>query len=149
MNTRKATKKDLGNYILLKIKDIEDYSREINKKLKIPSKKFIKKEFEELLSNKNAVILFAGEKEVIGYLVGNFIKNQWNYFGYIGDIFTEKKFRKQGIAKRLIKEFSKICKVRGIKNLRLDVSIKNTKARSLYKKEGFKTTKHLMEKTLK
>lgn len=149
MEITKATKKDLESYIILKIKDVQDYSKEIKKKLKIPSKSFIEKEFNELTSNKNAIILFAKkENETIGYLVGNFIKNPWNNFGYIGDIFTESKFRKKGIGKKLIKEFEKVCRKRKRKNIRLDVSVKNKKALSLYKKEKFITTKYHMEKNI-
>jgi len=150
MIIKKAIKKDLKDYTTLKIKDIQDYSKEIGKKLKIPSRNFIKKEFNELMSNKNAIILFAKkENRTIGYLVGNFTKNQWNHFGYIGDVFTEFNFRKKGIGKRLIKEFENICKKRKIKNIQLDVSIKNKKVISLYKKEKFATTKYRMEKIIK
>ena len=149
MKIQKAKEKDFENYSRLKINDIKSYSKTINKKLKIPSKKFIKKEFKELISNKNSIILFAkSNNEIAGYLVGNFIKTSWNNFGYIGDIFTEYKFRRNGIGKKLIQEFERICRKRKRKSIRLDVSIKNKNAISLYKKKKFKIIKYNMEKKL-
>jgi ribosomal protein S18 acetylase RimI-like enzyme len=150
INIKKATKRELANYTQLKIKDVQDYSIIIKKKLKIPSKKFIKKEFYDLISNKNALILFAvKDKNFIGYLVGNFIKNPWNKFGYIGDIFTKSEFRKKGIGTKLLKEFEIICRTKKLKEIRLDVNIKNKKARTFYEKEKFKIIKLNMTKDLK
>lgn len=149
MKIRKATKKDFEDYLRLKIEDVTAYSKIIKRKLKIPSKEFVKKEFNESIENKNSIILFVEEREVFGYLAGNFLKNSWNNFGYIGDIFIVSNLRKKGLGTKLMREFERICKKKNLEEIRLDVSIKNKEAISLYKKEKFEIIKYNLRKRLK
>ena len=76
-------------------------------------------------------------KEMIGYIQCNYTKNPYSKLGYIDDLFVLKKFRRKGIATKLIVEFTKILKKKGYKKLQMSVNTRNTNAISLYKKLGF------------
>ena len=150
MKIRKATKKDFEEYYKLKQDETEEYSRLIKKRMKLPPKSKLKKEFNTFLSDKNTFIFVIEEdNKLIAYFQGSLLKSIWENFGYIDDIFVSRKFRRQGLGTKLIKNFIKILKSKKIKKIRIGVNSENKKALLLYKKLGFKITHYEMDKRLK
>lgn len=147
MKIRKAKKEDLGGFIKLR-KEFNDEYFFNNPDLNKLNEKNIKKEFSGF-DNKKRILLVAEDKnELIGFLIGTFVSNIYKKIGYIDDIFVKKKFRKQGIGGKLIKEFEKLMNKRKVKELMLGVSVKNKKALRFYKKLGFEIKHYQMEKEL-
>jgi len=60
---------------------------------------------------------------------------------YIHSIFTENKFRNNGLAKRIMDEILQFCKLHGIKRLILNAS---EAGRPLYEKIGFESATNSM-----
>jgi len=138
MEITKAKKEYFKDYLFLKRKEERDYSKITGRKIKYPTDKILRKEFNESISSDKNLILFAKEnKEMIGYIQCNYTKNPYSKLGYIDDLFVLKKFRRKGIATKLIVEFTKILKKKGYKKLQMSVNTRNTNAISLYKKLGF------------
>ena len=148
MKIRKATKKDLKEYIKIKEGSLKEYSKLAGHKITL-SKNKIKNELFESVKNPKRLILFSEGKEISGYIVGSFIKSDYSSMGCIDDLFVLRKFRKKGIALKLIKEFMKLSKKDKIKIIRLGVKINNKPAIKLYKKLGFEIKHYEMDKKLK
>jgi len=148
MEIRKIKKEDFEGYLRLKKESLKDYSKLTGEKIKFSIDK-IRKEFDDFISKKNKFAIIIRDKEVIGYITGMFVKNIYNRYGYIDDLFISKNFRKKEYAKSLLKEFTKIMKLKGVENIRLGVRINNRKAINFYKKNDFKTIHYEMEKKLK
>ena len=149
MKIRKATKKDFEKYFPLKVEESKEYSKIIGKKIKIPSKARLKKEFLGFVSKKNSYVYFVEEKkEILAYMNFSIYKNIWSQCGYIEDIFVLKEHRGKGLARGLIGELIKILRNKKIKQVILSVNVKNSPAIKLYKKLGFEITKYDMRKKL-
>ena len=149
MKIRKATKKDLKEYILLRKLATKEYSRIKKKKISLPDN-FIKKRFKELISSKDAFLLLAErDKTIEGYLAASLIKGVTQKTGYVDDIFVLKEFRKKGVGSLLIKEFMTILKKNKFKKIRLGTYIDNKNALRMYKNMGFKITHYELEKKIK
>ena len=137
MIIRKARKEDFQEYLKLKRKEHDDYSKIINEKIKNLGRSIIKKDFDEFLSSKkNIIIIVEADDGLIGYIHGEFYNNF--KIGYISDIFVLKEFRQKGIATKLIESFIKFLKKRKYKILKLDVNMKNKNAIKIYKNWGFR-----------
>lgn len=63
----------------------------------------------------------------------------------LGEIFVEEKFRKKGIAQRLMKEGQKWGKKKGLKYANLEVHAWNEDALNAYKKAGFRIRMYVMK----
>lgn len=149
MEIRKAKKGDLKNYLEIKKESLKEYSKLAGEKIKI-SKKQVIKEFNEFTSSKNKFILLIKEdKKIIGYLTGSLIKNIYQKFSYIDDIFINKNFRRKSYAKALLKNFIKIQKSKGVKKIRIGVRMNNKKALAFYRKMDFKIIHYEMDKKIK
>lgn len=150
MKIRKATKRDFEGYYKLKQDEAKEYSKLIKKRMKLPSRSKLKKEFNTFVSDKNTFIFVIEEdNKLIAYSQGSLLKSIWENFGYIDDMFVSRKFRRQGLGTKLIKNFIKLLKSKKIKKIRLGVNSENKKASILYKKLGFKITHYEMDKRLK
>lgn len=146
MKIRKAKEIDFEEYFKLKKQEGEDYSKIINEEIKYP-RHFVKKRFNEFLkSRSNLIIVVEIEKELIGYIDAELYSNAKK--GHITDLFVIKKYRKKGIATKLIKKFYRMLKKKGYKKLKLDVNPKNKDALSLYRKRGFKISSYGMTKRI-
>lgn len=142
----KATKKDLKDYLPLKRQSLKDYSKIIGKRIPYIEKEIIK-EFSN--SVKRDVILLMQDKEKkVGYIMGSFMINAYQKIGYIDDLFILKEYRKKGLATKLIKEFIKIIKKKGMLKAKLGVNAKNINAVNLYNHLGFKISHYDMEKQI-
>jgi len=143
---RKAKNEDvsiLNNFLTLLIHDEKKYDSNINLNYVVNSY------YENFISDdKNCLLVALKEEEIIGYL-----------FGYLEDngdvlidkvtkldaLFVSTEFRKLGIAKYLINEFKKWSIEIGARYIEVNVCNGNTKAISLYKKEGFREIKTTLE----
>ena len=86
-----------------------------------------------------------------GHLVAllAFYKNTLNNEGYITYFAVDKYFSDKGIGKELLQECIYDCKLNKINLLRLEVSLDNKKAISLYDKFGFKFESYSEDDTRK
>ena len=142
---RKASKKDLSQYMLLRIPSIEEYWSITGKNSTYDPKSF-ETEFDEVLaSNQRMILVVEKDKKLVGYLLGEEIKNPFKHFGYIDDIFVSKDFRGNGLGAALLKEFMNLLRLEGIKKFRLGVSIKNKVALEIYQRLGFTIDYYEME----
>tara|TARA_Y100000031_G_C8161461_1_gene357214 strand:- start:502 stop:915 length:414 start_codon:yes stop_codon:yes gene_type:complete len=95
------------------------------------------------LKFKNILLVAEEKRKIIGFVWANFIQYGFSKFGYIEELFINKKFRKSGIASSLIKSALK-----KFRNLKVEVVFvtaekENKKAIKLYKKLKFKVCKGL------
>ena len=92
--------------------------------------------FEEELKNILATYLVVElENEVLGYLGMWFIIDEC----HVTNIAVKSKYRRKGIATKLIKEMFKLCKEQCISYAFLEVRISNLSAQKLYERFGFKS----------
>ena len=83
--------------------------------------------------------LVAEEKgKPIGAVFGTRVGCIQDKYGRIEDLFIAKEWRNKGIGKQLMKRCVAAMKKRGIKSISLTVDRKNTIAKRLYKKLGFR-----------
>ncbi|MGD9276595.1 MAG: GNAT family N-acetyltransferase [Candidatus Pacearchaeota archaeon] len=151
MKIRKATKKDLKDFICLRKEWDKEYSKMMNRKFLLKEVQ-IKKEFNEILeNNKKRILLFLEDDgEKIGFLIATLIKNIYSRNNcYLDDIFILKNCRRRGLAAKFMNEFNKLLKKKKIGSLLLGVNLKNKVAQKLYEKLGFKVTHYEMEKKVK
>ena len=144
MKIRKATKKDFENYLKIILEKFEEG------KNKIPSKSSIKKEFDRIISSNEDILIFSEEDgKIMGYIHGKLKRNYWSSGGNIEYLFISKKYRRRGIATKLINEFVLMMKKKkNFVKVTLMVNIKNRNAEKLYRKLGFETTNKVMRKKL-
>lgn len=144
MKIREAKKKDVEDYKKLREESMKDYSKLAGEKMTLNED--LRKEFLQLISKNNLILMLELKKNIIGFISGNF--NSANKSSYISDIFIEKEFRKKGYATKLLKEFIRIAKEKGIKKVRLGVRKNNIKAIKIYKKIGFDIAHYEMERII-
>lgn len=57
--------------------------------------------------------------------------------GHISLLYLEEAYRGRGLGAQLIGHAEDVCRARGLKTMRLYVSISNRRARSFYEKQGY------------
>ena len=95
-------------------------------------KKWEKKDFYTFISNQNNIFILSHPKPV-GYLKARVTLDEIE----IISILIDKKFRKIGIGKSLLKKLLNIALKKKIQNIFLEVSVENQIAINLYKKFNF------------
>ena len=132
MKIRKAKKSDLNQYVSLVGVSNKEYEKIIGKKIKFRNEEIIR-DFNKYTRSKNKIILVSlNKRKIIGYLVAS-IKT-----GHIDFLYVSNRFRKRGVAKRLIRVYSRILQKKRVKRIRLEVNPRNKKAIKFYEKIGFK-----------
>ena len=135
---KKITKKDILEINELLSKYVSPF------KLKTGFNKVFKK-FN--LQKNNISIVASLNKKIIGYATIHFnMTIRGGVRAYIEDVVVEKKFRKKGIGKNLIKFLLKFAKKKNCYKIVLDSKIKNIK---FYKTCGFKLNSFTMRKIIK
>lgn len=106
-----------------------------------------------LMSREDAFAVVARDAEnVIGYAVGRistlppFFANR--HRGYIHDVFTHERFRRQGIGRRLVAELLAWFRDRDVQVVELTVAANNPDALPFWQRLGFRTYMHQMKKVL-
>ena len=88
----------------------------------------------ETLCQENGIVLGIWKGEFLaGYVILYYVLDE----GEIARIAIDSACRRQGVAGRLLERLSKICEVKGIRRLMLEVRTSNEAAISFYKKSGF------------
>ena len=100
---------------------------------------FSKEQICYLLTDYNSIGLVAKvDNEIAGFIIGRFNLVRNCLTGHIMTIDVGTKFRRQGIAQRLMLEIETIFRQKGVKEIRLEVREGNVGAIALYGKIGFK-----------
>ncbi len=143
INIRKAKKGDFDKILKL-AKELYEAELPFDKNLKknyYNNKKEIKDLKKSISSRKKTFLVAQQDDDIIGYVDGYLIDKEETYIekvAYLDHLCVSKKYRKQGIGKILIDEFTKIMKEKSAKFIKLNAFENNVPAVSLYKKENFK-----------
>lgn len=154
MGIRKATIKDFERLKDIKIKS-KIWERKYNKSLK-PIDKVKKRYFyylkKDLIFKDRAIFIVIKNDKIIGMILGKIVNTlsiiKFKKRGYISNLYILPKYRRKGIAKKLVRELIEWFKSHNIKNLRLEVYSKNKPALNIYDKLGFKEYAIKMKKDL-
>ena len=84
------------------------------------------------------------DKWIVG--IGNIKLNQKSQKAHVFHIFTDPKYRNQGLAKRMLQYLENLAKNRRMKFLTINVVPKNKSAKELYEKLGFQKVKSSNDK---
>jgi len=109
-----------------------------------PEKRNLKKEFEDLIKQKNAFFRFAEfDGEIAGYVYGLIEKiggneKGWKKKGELNSIVVLSEFRGKGIAKFMTNEFLSWLKSKGVRYAEMSCNVKNKGMIKLAKKLNFK-----------
>jgi len=79
------------------------------------------------------------DKWIVG--IGNIKLNQKSQKAHVFHIFTDPKYRNQGLAKKMLQYLENLAKNRKMKYLTINVMPKNKSAKALYEKLGFQKVK--------
>ena len=79
------------------------------------------------------------DKWIVG--IGNIKLNQKSQKAHVFHIFTDPKYRNQGLAKRMLQYLENLAKNRKMKYLTINVMPKNKSAKALCEKLGFQKVK--------
>jgi ribosomal protein S18 acetylase RimI-like enzyme len=156
MKIRKAQIKDLN-----KIEEIyqEGQLDEENNKSSLKSKKEILKELEKsrknrlngfrksIDSSKEKLLVCEEKDELIGF--GDAVLSNKKRGAEIALIYVKRKYRRQGVGRRLLRELLKWLKEKGESKVFVTTDIENNSSINLNKQAGFRTSIVIMEKTLK
>ena len=150
MKIRKAQMEDVPrlNFLLtLLIRDEKQYDESINENFVVTDM------YENLINEPKRIILVAEEDEkIIGYLYGYIIDGdevQTESIAKLDALFVEEEYRRMGAAEMLIDHFKVWVINHNITGMVVNVCSSNYKAKSLYQKKGFKTTKETMSLEIK
>lgn len=135
INIKKANDNNLmeANKFLNKlIQDETKYDKNLRKDL------IIENYYEH--KNNNSIIFLAYDNEVIiGYIYGFIIEDIFleNPSAKLDALFVEEKYRRRGVATKLINEFISWCNLNNIMYVSVSVLSDNKAAKILYVKHGF------------
>lgn len=153
---RKASIKDLDyilklNFTLFK-NEYQKFDKSMDLKWTYSEKG--KRYFKDRIIKKDGFVEVAEHNDkIVGYLSGG-ISERVSYrkkakYAELENMITEKKFRGQGIGRKLTKSFIDWCKKNKINYVSVTTSTANKQALSLYKKSGFKDYDTTLEIKLK
>ncbi len=146
MNFCEISKSDFKEWVSLGIALWPHYSKK---------KKALEKTFSEILSSpKQTAFLCKDKNEAIAFIN---VSLRFDYVpgcvvspvGYVEGIFVKTEYRKQGVAKELIKYAEKWAKKQGCKELGSDTELENVNSQKFHKNLGFKhvdTIVHFVKK---
>jgi len=100
---------------------------------------FSKQQIASLLANYNSLSLVAKiNSETVGFIIGMMHIERNSLVGHILTIDVLPKYRRKGIAQRLLQEIEKIFAEKNVKACRLEVREDNVAALRLYERLGYK-----------
>lgn len=147
MIIRKAQKRDLDSLTSMSY-ELEKFHQRLSPKFFLSVnnnfKASMKKVFNSFLRSPLKIILVAEVNgQVVGYISGQITTKKSPQFkvrtvGAIYELFVQEKFRKQGVAQRLMTELCAWFKSKKVGQAEVTVTITNERAKRLYFKQGFK-----------
>jgi diamine N-acetyltransferase len=145
MRVRNAKDTDLGALFALNVFVQQQHTDALPKLFKASTEpQQIKDAFKDFVSNPNSLVLLAEETEPAGYLFAQFQNHpaNWARFElkllYIQHLIVAPKFRRRGIATKLLSAALNAARSKGIERIELDVWSFNSEAKHFYLKNGFK-----------
>ncbi len=97
----------------------------------------LKKHFAKKIRNHdNNGFVAIDNNKIVGFI--GFSKGYFNKSDFLDWVFVDKKYRKSGIAEKLVKEFEKDAKKRRVKRVFSTTIMKNKPAINMHKKLGYK-----------
>lgn len=101
-----------------------------------------KEKLRNRINDKNIIFYVVTDEsnKIIAFIDGSIPDDEWWYkekVAYINHLCVDEKYRRQGIAKILLKEFEKVAKENDAKYIRLLAFPNNKPAISCYKNNGF------------
>ncbi len=139
--------KEINNMLTALIQDERQYDENINKDY------LVENYYEQFLGKKDSCIIVAENESnnIMGYGFG-FIANYGNVYdnkvSQLDAIYIKPKYRKRGIARKIVQYFTKWSKDNEVSYIELKVCKNNSSAINLYKNEGFCTEKAILKKKL-
>ena len=107
------------------------------------------KHYCELINKNNTILLVAiKDRSVVGYLLALILYKPWQKTPLIcslDEIGVLESYQHKGIGNALFTTLKKECKKRKIRNITLNVYVKNKKATNFYKKMGCHTISQRMD----
>ncbi len=160
MKIRKAKLEDLDSLIELweGYENFEESFVNLEKqsyvKKRGDAEKNMRENFKKVLKGKKSDIFVAEESnEIAGFILISKSKSDdihtFDFYGEIPYIYIKKDFRGKGIGSKFFKKAKKWFKDKKLKYIKLDVNVKNKKAKEIYKKWGFDEYEVGMWKVLK
>lgn len=138
--------KNINELLTLLIKDEKNYDSNINENC------VVGRLYEDIIPYDTNIVLVAEmNNEIIGYLFGYLMNNGNAYLNKISKLealYVKDKYRKNGIATNLIKEFKLWSLNHDVKYIEVQVLNDNVKALSLYAQEGFNKFKSTLITTI-
>ena len=99
---------------------------------------FTKRQIAYLLTDYNTIALAAkADNEVAGFIIAQIEVEESNLFGHIITINVSTRFRRKGIASKMLDEIEGVLKSKGITECHLEVREDNSAAIKLYQKNGY------------
>ena len=100
-----------------------------------------KRQLEYISSRKKLFYVAILNDKIVGYINGYIVEHADVFYkepvAYLDCVCVDKKVRNQGIGKKLIAEFTKIVKDKGVKYIKLNAFANNIPAVNLYKELGY------------
>jgi len=144
MIIRKFKKWDFENYVILE-QEFFDYHNKYKTLLQDinPRKRDLRKEFNQLIKEKNFFYIAEDKGNVLGYIYGKIKKVEDNQLelrriGDLNSLIVTKKYRRKGIANMLVREFIKWLKSKNIFCITLNCNVKNREMIKFAEDLGFK-----------
>ncbi len=101
----------------------------------------------DVRSRKNITFVAVVDGKVVGYMELLVKKNEHYFkikkYGYVNAVVVDRKYRRKGIARALIKEGLKIFRSKGLKYVQLSAYVKY-RVPKIWERMGFKTTSEMM-----
>lgn len=142
VNIRKAKKDDFDKILKL-AKELYEaelpFDKNLNKDYYNNQK--VKDDLRKSISSRKKTFLVAEkDRNLVGYVDGYLMDKEVyiSKVAYLDHLCVSEKYRKQGIGKMLMDEFTKIMKEKDAKFIKLNAFENNIAAISFYKKEEFK-----------
>jgi ribosomal-protein-alanine N-acetyltransferase len=99
---------------------------------------FTKRQISYLLSDYNTLSLAAKTgNEIVGFIIAQIEIDDNNLFGHIITINVSPKFRRKGIATKMLTQIENMLREKGISESHLEVREDNSVAIKLYQKGGY------------
>jgi len=152
---RKATQKDIKDIQLLNLKLFKKEHKQYDSTLNLEWTFGIHgtKYFKQRINSNNSLVLIASiNKTIVGYLIANIRKvppyRNINNIAEIENMFVEKRYRGNGIGRKMVEEFFAWAKSKGVKFTTVTAFAKNKLALKFYQKLGFIKREITMEKNI-